>query len=177
MCALGVTQQSKDDLQLLQYYRYELDLFSKMCMDRQYLAINALSGQLDVDLILKCTLVLPVQYIHKGYNIYEYIIHTFVNAGSQFSSCTKHPVQISLITRRCLSDESLPYDLRASFCRMMLHMHVDRDPQENVTPVKYARLWSEIPTTITIDEYVWTFSLLILTKNNMFSIMYGILIR
>eukprot|EP00056_Hartaetosiga_gracilis_P007617 m.110530 g.110530 ORF g.110530 m.110530 type:complete len:2634 (+) comp12749_c0_seq1:91-7992(+) len=93
---------------LLQMYKAQLDLYSQMCLDRQYMGINKLRMTLSIDLILNC-----------------------------------------------ISDARLPDSIRASFCRLMLHLYVDAEPQETVTPINYARLWKDIPSQMSVHSYTY----------------------
>uniref|UniRef100_A0A7E4V258 Inositol 1,4,5-trisphosphate receptor n=1 Tax=Panagrellus redivivus TaxID=6233 RepID=A0A7E4V258_PANRE len=52
---------------------------------------------------------------------------------------------------QCISDTRLPCDIRASFARLMLHLHVVRGSP--VTAVRHARLWREIPDKVNVAFY------------------------
>ncbi|CDW52771.1 inositol 1,4,5 trisphosphate receptor type 1 [Trichuris trichiura] len=104
---------NEEAARVLEYYKRQLDLFSQMCLDRQFLAIDPPDNKM----LLNLSRELPID-----------------------------------ILLRCMTDERLPFNLRASFARLMLHLHVITDLQE-LLPVRYARLWKEIPLETCIETY------------------------
>ncbi|XP_018652463.1 putative inositol 1,4,5-trisphosphate receptor [Schistosoma mansoni] len=54
---------------------------------------------------------------------------------------------------KCMRNERLRPSLRASFTRLLLNLHVDRDPQELHQPIQYARLWSTLGTKSDVFNY------------------------
>ncbi|VDK72063.1 unnamed protein product [Litomosoides sigmodontis] len=100
-----------EDIEILDYYKHQLDLFAQMCQDQQYLAIDPPPERR----LLNLSLELPADLV-----------------------------------LRCISDMRLPQDLRASFTRLMLHLHVIRGSPLNA--VHHARLWREIPLHVTISR-------------------------
>uniref|UniRef100_A0A5S6QTU2 Inositol 1,4,5-trisphosphate receptor n=1 Tax=Trichuris muris TaxID=70415 RepID=A0A5S6QTU2_TRIMR len=105
--------ENEEAARILEYYKHQLDLFSQMCLDRQFLAIDPPQNKM----LLNLSRELPINTL-----------------------------------LRCMTDERLPYNLRASFARLMLHLHIITDLQE-LLPVRYARLWKEIPLEISVETY------------------------
>ncbi|CAJ0918564.1 unnamed protein product, partial [Mesorhabditis belari] len=52
---------------------------------------------------------------------------------------------------KCMSDGRLPADLRASFARLLLHLHVVKGSPHSA--VRHARLWRDIPEQVTVSTY------------------------
>uniref|UniRef100_A0A1I8EE46 Inositol 1,4,5-trisphosphate receptor n=1 Tax=Wuchereria bancrofti TaxID=6293 RepID=A0A1I8EE46_WUCBA len=108
--AMDAAKGQTEDIEVLDYYKHQLDLLAQMCQDQQYLAIDPPPERR----LLNLSLELPADLV-----------------------------------LRCISDTRLPQDLRASFARLMLHLHVIRGSSFNA--VHHARLWREIPLNVAVS--------------------------
>uniref|UniRef100_A0A158PCK9 Inositol 1,4,5-trisphosphate receptor n=1 Tax=Angiostrongylus cantonensis TaxID=6313 RepID=A0A158PCK9_ANGCA len=52
---------------------------------------------------------------------------------------------------KCMSDARLPCEVRASFARLMLHLHVVRGSPLNA--IRHARLWTDIPVEVKLQSF------------------------
>ncbi|TGZ74450.1 hypothetical protein CRM22_000929 [Opisthorchis felineus] len=59
---------------------------------------------------------------------------------------------ISLLLR-CIEDCRLPAELRAVHCKLLLHLHLDRSPQEPRQSIQYVWLWRKIGRNYGLDGY------------------------
>uniref|UniRef100_A0A0N4X5W5 Inositol 1,4,5-trisphosphate receptor n=1 Tax=Haemonchus placei TaxID=6290 RepID=A0A0N4X5W5_HAEPC len=55
---------------------------------------------------------------------------------------------------RCMSDSRLPCEVRASFARLMLHLHVVRGSP--LSAIRHARLWTDITNEVKVQSYKTT---------------------
>ncbi|KAK6750287.1 hypothetical protein RB195_002332 [Necator americanus] len=55
---------------------------------------------------------------------------------------------------KCMSDARLPCEVRASFTRLMLHLHVVRGSP--LSAIRHARLWADIPNEVKVQSYKTT---------------------
>lgn len=47
-----------------------------------------------------------------------------------------------------VKDDNLPYEMRALFMRILLHMHMDREPLEPIQIPSLTGIWNELPPFI-----------------------------
>ncbi|OON22955.1 RIH domain protein [Opisthorchis viverrini] len=59
---------------------------------------------------------------------------------------------ISLLLR-CIEDCRLPAELRAVHCKLLLHLHLDKSPQEPRQSIQYVWLWRKIGRNYGLDGY------------------------
>lgn len=57
------------------------------------------------------------------------------------------------LIQQCISDTQLPCELRASFCRLLSHLYLNREPHKCISPIKLKRDWEIIPEKINVEIY------------------------
>ncbi|KAF6778136.1 hypothetical protein AHF37_02529 [Paragonimus kellicotti] len=62
---------------------------------------------------------------------------------------SKLPISLLL---KCIDNEQVPEGLRALHCKLLLHLHLDRSPQNIIQPIQYVRIWKNISHEYQFDK-------------------------
>lgn len=114
-----------------------------------------------------CGLTEPLSNIvsaaRNGYEREIFILDYYKHQLDLFSAIcvARQSKAISLISeklplkliQRCVSDDQLPCELRASFCRLLLHLYLIRDPHKLIPPINLKRNLKVIPRSISVETY------------------------
>lgn len=71
----------------------------------------------------------------------EIIAFTWVRCWLHVENWLKNKTVFAVFPSRCTIDDRLPVFLRTINCNLLLHLHLDREPQEQYQPIQYARIW------------------------------------
>lgn len=99
----------------------------------------------------------------SGYEFDNFILDYYRHQLDLFSSMcvARQSIAINILSeelslqliQQCISDTHLPCELRASFCRLLLHLYLNREPHKPISPVKLKRNWDNIPEKINVEIY------------------------
>ncbi|PIO58332.1 hypothetical protein TELCIR_20235, partial [Teladorsagia circumcincta] len=149
------SRKNTTDAEFLDYYRHQLDLLAQMCQEQQYLAIDPpperkllnISQQLPAELVLKHQLDLLAQMCQEQ----QYLAIDPPPERKLLNISQQLPAELVL---KCMSDTRLPCEVRASFARLMLHLHVVRGSP--LSAIRHARLWTDITSEVKVQSYKTT---------------------
>lgn len=99
----------------------------------------------------------------NGYEFDNFILDYYLHQLDLFSSMcvARQSKAIDILSKelslqliqQCISDTHLPCELRASFCRLLLHLYLNREPHKSISPVRLKRDWDDIPENINVEKY------------------------
>ena len=135
---------------ILEHYAVHLEYFDSHAQKKAVMPVTALARQADneredADRVFTRLL----RYYDAQLNLYCKISMARQHQGACH---LKKEFSVDLLLAG-ISNKDIPFGIRAKYCDLMLYLHVDTEPCEEITPVNYARLWADIPESVTLPEY------------------------
>ncbi|TNN14277.1 Inositol 1,4,5-trisphosphate receptor type 2 isoform 2 [Schistosoma japonicum] len=136
---LILTQPSNQEQK---YLEFNFHVLNNVIVDQSKQEINEVSKQITI-----CNLIMD--YYQAQIDLFALLCQ-----NRQYIAINYLTSKLSIhLLLKCMRSRQLKPGLRASFTRLLLNLHVDRDPQELHQPIQYARLWSTLGTKSDVSNF------------------------